>query len=256
MTEPRTGPPGPSAPAASGSASASAQAAAPQAAVPQQYEPQQYEPGREVGDETAEQGVPADTVLAAAARKSWAAVLIGGLGMIGLGICLLVWPHASLTVVAILIGAALVVSGIVRLYEGFTASQDSGAMRTAYVVVGLLAILAGLYCLRHHALSLFLVAFVVGVYFIVHGLADLGVALSGRVPARGLRAVLGVFSLAAGIIMVIWPAITVVLLLTIVAAWLLFYGLMLCGLAFSLRRMGKAESTGRAQPTRLTTSTG
>jgi hypothetical protein len=56
--------------------------------------------------------------------------------------------------------------------------------------------------------------------------------------------------------MVIWPAITVVLLLTIVAAWLLFYGLMLCGLAFSLRRLAKAESTGRAQPTRLATSTG
>ncbi len=191
-----------------------------------------------------------DAVLAAAAKHSWGAVLVGGLGLIALGIMLLVWPHASLTVVAILVGAALLVSGLVRLYEGFTASSESGGMRAAYVVIGLLAVLAGLYCLRHHALSLFLVAFVTGVYFIAHGISDLGIAMSARVPGRGLRAVLGIFSLAAGIIMVIWPAITLVLLLTIVGAWLIFYGLVLGGLAFSLLRLGRAAERRSDMPRR------
>jgi uncharacterized membrane protein HdeD (DUF308 family) len=224
------------------------QATAAPAAVPQQYEPRQDagpyqgEPGTGA-EPTAMRG---DTMLAAAARQSWPAVLVGALGLIALGIMLLVWPHASLTVVAILIGAALLVSGVVRLWEGFTASQQSGGMRAAYMVIGLLAVLAGLYCLRHHALSLFLVAFVTGVYFIAHGISDLGVAMSGGVPGRGLRAVLGVFSLAAGIIMVIWPAITLVLLLTIVAAWLLFYGIVLAGLAFSLFRVGRAAARNQS----------
>jgi uncharacterized membrane protein HdeD (DUF308 family) len=193
--------------------------------------------------------------ITAAARASWAAVLLGAIGMVGLGIALLVWPNASLTVVAILIGAALVVSGLVRLYEGFTARAESGGMRAAYVVIGLLAVVAGLYCLRHHALSLFLVAFVTGVYFIAHGISDLGLALSGNVPNRGMRGVLGVFSLAAGIIMVIWPAITLVLLLTIVAAWLIFYGLMLGALSFGLRRAAKAAAPASVPTQRLAAST-
>ena len=100
-------------------------------------------------------------------------------------------------------------------------------MRTAYVVIGLVAVVAGIYLLRHHALSLFVVAFVTGVYFIMHGVSDLGVAFSGVAPNRGLRGVLGVFSLAAGIIMIIWPGITLVLL-TIVAAWLIPSGLCRC----------------------------
>jgi uncharacterized membrane protein HdeD (DUF308 family) len=225
--------------------------------VPQQYEPgadveQPYEQEREA--DTAG-GMPAESLLAAAARHSWPGVLVGGLGLLGLGIVLLVWPHASLTVVAILIGAALVVSGLARLYEGFTASGESGGMRAAYVVVGLLAILAGLYCLRHHALSLFLVAFVTGVYFIVHGISDLGVAMSVRVPGRGLRAVLGIVSLAAGILMVVWPAITVILLLTIVAAWLMFYGIVLMGLAFSLFRVGRTAARGPSVSGRRVAST-
>jgi len=253
MTEPRTGPPGPSAPGGS-SSGASTHATAPPRAVPQQYEPQQSGPQAEIAGGAG--AARADTVLAAAARQSWPVVLLGALGMIALGVILLVWPHASLTVVAILIGAAIVVSGLVKLYEGFAARQESGGMRTAYVVVGLVAVLAGLYCLRHHALSLFLVAFLVGVYFIVHGVSDIGVALSGRVPSRGLRAALGIFSLAAGIIMVVWPAITVVLLLTIVAAWLIFYGIMLAMLAFGLRRLGKSASAGPVRAGRLATTAG
>lgn len=254
MTEPRSGGPGPSAPGA-GSTTAGTHAITPVGAVPQQYEPAQYEPSADIGAE-AEPGGRGDPLLATAAKQSWPVVLLGALGMVALGIILLVWPHASLTVVAILIGAAIVVSGLVRMYEGFTASRESGGMRAAYVVVGIVAVLAGLYCLRHHALSLFLVAFLVGVYFIVHGISDIGVALSGQVPGRGLRAALGFFSLAAGIIMVVWPAITVVLLLTIVAAWLLFYGLMLAMLAFELRRFGKAASAGHARSGRLAASAG
>jgi uncharacterized membrane protein HdeD (DUF308 family) len=183
-------------------------------------------------------------------------VLLGGIGMVALGIALLVWPNASLTIVAILIGAAVLVSGLVRLYEGFTARAESGGMRTAYVVIGLVAVVAGIYLLRHHALSLFVVAFVTGVYFIMHGVSDLGVAFSGLAPNRGLRGVLGLFSLAAGIIMIIWPGITLVLLLTIVAAWLIFYGLVLAALSFGLRRAAKETRPASVSSGQLAASTG
>jgi uncharacterized membrane protein HdeD (DUF308 family) len=223
-----------------------------QAEVPQQLGYQQERMAEDT--ERAEPGFVPEP-MSIAAKQAWWVVLLCGLGMIALGIALLVWPSASLTIVAILIGAAVMVSGLSRLYEGFTAKAESGGMRAAYVVIGFLAVLAGLYLLRHHALSLFLVAFVTGVYFIAHGISDLGVAISGATPNRGLRAVLGVFSLAAGIVMVIWPGITLVLLLTIVAAWLLFYGLVLGALAFGLRRAAKTETSARMSSQRLAVST-
>jgi uncharacterized membrane protein HdeD (DUF308 family) len=195
------------------------------------------------------QPTPQD-MLAKAASKSWAALLLGALGMIALGIALLVWPHASLMVVAVLFGAALVVSGAVRLYEGFTArGGESGGMRAAYIVIGLIAVIAGVYCLRHHDLSLFLVAFVVGVFFIMQGFADIGAAASSPAGSRGLRITMGIFAIAAGLILVIWPGISLVLMLTIVAAWLLFYGCILGALAFSVRRAGKSLSSGKTKTT-------
>jgi uncharacterized membrane protein HdeD (DUF308 family) len=200
-----------------------------------------------------EEGAGRGGMTARMLKLGWVPVLLAGLGMIALGVMLLVWPHASLTVVAVLIGAAIVVSGLVRLWEGLTASDRSGGMRAAYVVIGLVAVLVGLYCLRHHALSLFIVTFLISVYFIAHGISDIGVAISTRVPGRGIRAVLGLFSLAAGIIILVWPAITLVLLLTIAAAWLMFYGLALGALAFSLWRAGRAltrESSSHRLETR------
>jgi uncharacterized membrane protein HdeD (DUF308 family) len=195
------------------------------------------------------QPTPQD-MLAKAAKMSWTVLLLGALVMIGLGIALLVWPHASLTVVAILFGAALVVSGAVRLYEGFTAhGGQSGGMRAAYIVIGLIAVVAGVYCLRHHDLSLFLITFVVGVYFIMHGFADIGAAASAPGGGRGLRVVMGIFAIAAGLILVIWPGISLVLMLTIVAAWLLFYGCILGALAFSVRRAAKSLDSGKTKTT-------
>lgn len=185
--------------------------------------------------------------LAKAAKTSWAVLLLVALGMIAVGIMLLVWPHASLTIIAILIGAAVLGTGLVKLWEGFTARSEAGGHRAAYIVIGLVAVLAGLYLIRHHALSLFLVAFVTGVFFIAQGISELGVAISAHVPGRGVRAVLGVFSLAAGILMVVWPSITLVLLFTLVAAWLLFYGVLLAALSFGLRKtskQAKADSAG------------
>ncbi|HXW88203.1 MAG TPA: HdeD family acid-resistance protein [Streptosporangiaceae bacterium] len=258
MTDPLAGPPGSGTAGASGGTpgASGTHAPVPPTHVPQQYEPRagerdQGERGQQdFGEDAVAFDARGDALLAKAARQSWPAVLLGGLGMIALGICLLVWPHASLTVVAILVGAALVVSGLIRLWEGLTASNRSGGMRAAYVVIGIVAVLAGLYCLRHHALSLFLLTFLISVYFIAHGIADIGVAVSARVPGRGIRAVLGVCSLAAGIIMLVWPAITLVLLLTIAGAWLIFYGLVLGGLAFSLWRASRAL-TRRSESSRL-----
>jgi uncharacterized membrane protein HdeD (DUF308 family) len=203
--------------------------------VPRQYGPA----GQDTG--AARQGTVEELVaqrrLASLGSKAWLVVLGAAVGCVAVGIMLLAWPSATLTIVAILLGVSLLVSGLLRLFDGFTASEESGGMRAAYIVIGLLAILVGLYCLRHRDVTVFLLALLVGAYWIMHGVADLAVAAtSGPMPGRGLRAAGGLFSLAAGIVVLFWPGISLVLLLTILGAWLLFYGVVLVALAFRLRR--------------------
>jgi uncharacterized membrane protein HdeD (DUF308 family) len=234
------------------SASSGRQDGAPasQAAQPDAMVPPQHGPVRQDADlaRQARAGHPAVVArvegragrgeqLASLGSKAWLVALGAAVGCVAVGIMLLAWPSATLTIVAILLGVSLLVSGLLRLFDGFTASEESGGMRAAYIVIGLLAILVGLYCLRHRDVTVFLLALLVGAYWIMHGVADLAVAAtSGPLPGRGLRAAGGLFSIAAGIVVLFWPGISLVLLLTILGAWLLFYGVVLAALAFRLRR--------------------
>ncbi|HEY4850058.1 MAG TPA: DUF308 domain-containing protein [Streptosporangiaceae bacterium] len=185
-------------------------------------------------------GEPSARSLAPTWGRTWQLILFAAVATFVLGLILLVWPQATIVVVAVLIGIALLVTGVVRLIEGFTADDASGGMRAAYVIIGLLAALAGLYCLRHISVTVILLAFIVGVFWVLHGVVDLTVAAAGAGPGRGLRALVGLFSLAAGLIVMFWPAISLTILLAVIGIWLMFYGLMLAIMAFQFRHLADA----------------
>jgi uncharacterized membrane protein HdeD (DUF308 family) len=183
---------------------------------------------------------PYEQETAAAWASGWQVVMLVAVLTLAVGVILLVWPHATLVVVAALIGAALLVTGLFRLISGFTAHGVSGGTRAAYVIIGLLATLAGLYCLRHLSVTVVLVAFIVGVFWTLHGIVDLAVAAtSGPGTGRGLRAFSGVLSLAAGLIVMFWPSISLSILLWVMGIWLLAYGLMLGVMAVQIRHIAK-----------------
>ena len=154
-----------------------------------------------------------------------------------LGLMLLVWPEATTIVVAVIIGISLLVTGLSRLIEGLIADDADGSVRPAQVIVGLLAEVAGLYCVRHIEVTVSLLAFIVGAFWVLHGVLDLTVAAAGPGQARGLRLLVGGFSLTAGLSVLFWPAISMAVLLAVIGTWLMFYGLMLAVMAFQFRHL-------------------
>ncbi len=173
--------------------------------------------------------------------SAWQVMMLVAVVTLALGVILLVWPKATVIVVAALLGAALLVSGVFRLVHGFAAQGLSGGTRAAYVLIGLLAALAGFYCLRHIDVTVVLLAFIVGVFWTLHGIVDLSVAAtSGPGTGRGLRAFTGAASLAAGLIVMFWPTISLKILLWVMGIWLLAYGVMLGVMALQVRHVAKA----------------
>ena len=173
--------------------------------------------------------------------SAWQVLMLVAVVTFAVGLILVVWPKATVIVVAALLGAALLVSGVYRLVNGLAAHGLSGGTRAAYVLIGLLATLAGFYCLRHIDVTVVLLAFIVGVFWTLHGIVDLSVAAtSGPGTGRGLRAFTGVLSLAAGLIVMFWPTISLKVLLWVMGIWLLAYGVMLAVMALQVRHLAKA----------------
>jgi uncharacterized membrane protein HdeD (DUF308 family) len=181
------------------------------------------------------------------ARSAWPAFMAAGLACLVVGILLLFWPKATLTIVAVLIGASLLVTGLLRLIDGFTAHDASGGRRAANVVIGLLAGIVGLYCLKHPHFTIATLAIIVGIFWVMHGVADLAVGLSaGAFPSRGLTIIAGFFSVIAGLLVLFWPTISVTILIAVIGTWLILYGILMAVLAVSLRH-GASSAPGPGQ---------
>lgn len=173
------------------------------------------------------------------ARSAWPAYMSAGLAAVVVGVLLLAWPKATLAIVAVLIGASLIVVGLLRLIDGFTAHDASGGRRVAHVVIGLLAVIVGLYAIRHYHVTIAVLAIIVGLFWVLHGLADVAIGIfSGPFPGRWFTVLAGVLSVFAGMIVLFWPTISLTVLVAVIGIWLIVYGILMAITAFGLRRSG------------------
>jgi uncharacterized membrane protein HdeD (DUF308 family) len=174
---------------------------------------------------------------ALAVGNTWGALLTTGIVLLALGVILLAWPNGTLSVVAVLIGISLLLTGLIRLVQGLTASDASGGRRVGYVIIGILAGLAGLYCLRHVDVTVAILGVVVGLFWTMHGVVDLALAAGpGDRIDRVLTAIMGVLSVAVGLLALFWPSETLTVLVVLMGIWLIMDGLLFGLMAFGVRR--------------------
>ncbi|MCP3804571.1 DUF308 domain-containing protein [Allokutzneria sp. A3M-2-11 16] len=108
------------------------------------------------------------------------------------------------------------------------------------VVRGVAAILFGIVSLAWPGITVLALVLVFGVYAFIDGLVAVAVALADKVvPSadRWMTGLLGVVSLAAGIVAVTLPEITALTLLYVIAAWSVVAGVLQIVVAWRLRKV-------------------
>jgi uncharacterized membrane protein HdeD (DUF308 family) len=167
--------------------------------------------------------------------RHWGWVLAFGIITVLAGIVVLAWPGPTLVVIAIFFGIELVVLGIFRFVAAFGHDLTAGT-RILYALLGVLSLIVGLYALRHVLITLLALALLLGIFWVVNGTVELFAALSHReMSHRGWMMVLGVLSILAGIVLLVYPALSLVVLSVIVSVWLLVFGLMEISVAWRIR---------------------
>ena len=138
-----------------------------------------------------------------------------------LGVIGLVFPGATLFTVAILFGSFLVATGIFRIMAAVTAEDLSTPLRWLTAILGVLVVIAGILCLANPWRSLLVLAFVIGIGWIVDGVIDFMAGLKHAIRPRWFGFVSGIVSIAAGVAMFVLPAAGVAALVAIGAVLLI-----------------------------------
>jgi uncharacterized membrane protein HdeD (DUF308 family) len=155
--------------------------------------------------------------------NSWQATLMLGLVTIVFGVIITSHPNGSLHVVAVLIGIAGIVSGIFHLIR---AADREAQHRLWLGICGLVFIALGVVLIRHLHLTLAVIGLLVGLSWIVQGIAGLMSAFCGPREGAVWWAVFGSISLIAGIVVTASPLSSVTVLAVLVGIWLLVIGLL------------------------------
>ena len=156
--------------------------------------------------------------------SSWLWMLLFGVATIVLGLLALVWPAKTIVVVAFLFGIQLLVTGLFRTVLSLT---TPGQQRAWHLLVGILSIVAGVLCLRDLFQTVGILVLILGIYWIVHGVADFFGGLANRdLPNRWVTVATGALGVAAGVLVLAYPAISLLTLTWIMGAWLIVLGMM------------------------------
>lgn len=166
----------------------------------------------------------------------WGWVLAYGIVTLLAGIAVLAWPDATLLVIAVLFGIQLIVSGIFRFVAAFASDDLTGGTRVLLALLGILSVIIGLWAVRHALLTLIALVVLLGIFWVINGAIELFTALSHRgMPERGWTAIMGLLSVLAGIIVLIYPGLTLVGLAVILGIWLVIFGVMEIVVAVRIR---------------------
>ena len=172
--------------------------------------------------------------------RSWGWLLFFGLASLVLGVLIALRPEGSIYFFAYVLGIWLFIAGLFRIVVAIADDQDSGGTRWLIALLGVISIIIGILFLRHTDESLTTLAFLIGLFWVVGGIIEFFSAYSDRgSETRWFRVIMGILAFAAGLLTLVWPNITLVVLAVVIGVWLALYGVLELVLAFRLRRLTK-----------------
>lgn len=171
----------------------------------------------------------------------WRTSFLLGLITLILGIVVAFRPAQSLSVIAVLLGVVMVVSGVFHIARAFGGWEHERVWRG---IAGVLFILAGIVLIRHLDLTIALIGLFVGFTWIVQGIAALMEGFSGRRRAEtGWSVFFGFISLIAGIVVISAPITSIATLTIFMGLWFIVMGLFeMSGALIGRRALSRAES--------------
>jgi len=170
--------------------------------------------------------------------RSWRALALRGAVSLAFGVVALAWPAVTLSGLVIFFGAYALIDGFIAL--GAAARPDVTSPRIPVLVLeAMFGIGIGMAALLWTGMTAIILIWLVGLWAIVTGVLEVVLAakLRGKVPGDTMLAIAGLGSLAAGLLMVVWPQTTALVFVVLLGGYALFFGTSMVVLALRLRQV-------------------
>jgi uncharacterized membrane protein HdeD (DUF308 family) len=172
--------------------------------------------------------------------KRWWVLLARGLAAIALGICAIVWPGITLLTLVLLFGIFSIIDGIAAIVLGFRGEAD-GTVWWTMVILGLLAVAAGIIAFAWPGLSLLVLATIIAASAIIRGVFEIYAAIRLRkeLDDEWILGLSGAMSIIFGALIMFRPGAGLIAITLLIGAYMMALGVFAVALALRLRMMGR-----------------
>lgn len=158
-----------------------------------------------------------------------AAIAVFGAAAVVVGIVLTFNPVAAARTLGLLVGLALVITGLLEMAVAWDSDHRVGGM-----LLGALLVIGGFLAAFWPGVTLWTLAVLTGVSLLLHGIGRIVLAFVSRaeVPGWGWLALAGAVNIVAGTLALAWPEVTVLVLSLMLGIQVVVFGVLLLISAF------------------------
>ncbi|MFI0354959.1 HdeD family acid-resistance protein [Actinomadura sp. 9N407] len=176
------------------------------------------------------------------AEGAWGIALAVGTLSTLLGFALVAWPKATIGVVAVLFGLKLIAHGVYRIAQAVV-TDEAPSTRALFTVLGVLSFAIGVLALRNLLQTVTVLALLFGLFWLISGVIELVAVLAdGSTPERGWSAALAGLSILFGLVVLVYPGMTLTALTWLLGLWLITWGLLTVALTLWVRHAGRQQA--------------
>jgi uncharacterized membrane protein HdeD (DUF308 family) len=169
--------------------------------------------------------------------RNWWLFVVTGLICIGAAIAVIVWPDITLLAFGVIIGIYLLLAAVMEVVDAVTGEPGG---RAVSAILGVIALIAGIICIRRPGESLLAIVVVIGVYLVAAGVIRVVRAFDVK-EGRGWALLIAVIDVAVGCLLLAWPDLGLATAAIIFAATMLIRGLFAIVVGFKLRGLRNEE---------------
>jgi uncharacterized membrane protein HdeD (DUF308 family) len=169
--------------------------------------------------------------------RNWWALLVRGIAAEIFGILAFTWPGSTGFALVVLFGAYAFVDGIFALVSAIRAAEGHERW-IAFAIEGIVGLIIAAITFWHPIVAAFALYFTIAVWAVLTGILEIiaAVQLRKMIPNEWLLILGGISSIAFGVLMVFFPAVGALAVIYLIGAYAIFFGVLMIGFAFRLRR--------------------
>lgn len=152
---------------------------------------------------------------------------VSALLCVALGLVLLIWPGTTTQVVCMVLGAALVVYGVLQIVF-YLANKDRNIAMQGMMVFGIVVAVIGVWILLKPEMIIMAVPVIVGILIVIHGIHNVVQAIALKKDGYTnwwVAFLLGVITVTFGVVLICNPFTVVDTVVRLIGAFLIYDGL-------------------------------